>query len=153
MTGWFYSPMEHQGEVVALADLWDTTQDVFLHRTWSLGCSVAALFLAMMAMGTRARDPDDGMLWKLGSIGLAAAIGWTGHLGGELTYGKAHYKELNTVIESVVPAVKQLMADEDADADASADDTTDETANDGEDVDVSDDVDSAVDDLLELDAG
>ena len=113
--------MEHQGDVVALADLWDTTQDVFLHRTWALGCSVAALFLAMMAMSTRARDPDDGMLWKLGAICLAAAIGWVGHLGGELTYGKGHYKELNTVIESVVPAIKELTSDADADDSASED--------------------------------
>lgn len=118
VTGWFYSPMEHQGDVVALADLWDTTQDVFLHRTWALGTSVAALFLAMIAMGTRARDPDDGTLWKLGAIGLAVAMGWVGHLGGELTYGKAHYKELNTVIESVVPAVQKLIGDEGADAGA-----------------------------------
>jgi uncharacterized membrane protein len=115
VTGWFYSPMEHQGDVLVLADLWDTTQDVFLHRTWAIGSSVAALFLAMMAMGTRARDPDDGMMWKLGTIILAGVIGWVGHLGGELTYGKAHYKELNTVIESAIPALKQLTNAGDAD--------------------------------------
>ena len=129
VTGWFYSPMEHQGDVVALADLWDTTQDVFLHRTWALGCSVAALFLAMMAMNTRARDPDDGTLWKLGAICLAAAIGWVGHLGGELTYGKGHYKELNTVIESVVPAVKELTGNADADDAASEDETSEDGDN------------------------
>lgn len=127
VTGWFYSPMEHQGDVVALADLWDTTQDVFLHRTWALGCSVAALFLAMIAMSTRARDPDDGMLWKLGCICLAGAIGWVGHLGGELTYGKAHYDDLNTVIEATIPAVQGLMGGEDADA-ADADDEAIEEA-------------------------
>lgn len=137
VTGWFYSPMEHQGDVVALADLWDTTQDVFLHRTWALGCSVAALFLAMMAMNTRARNPDDGMLWKLGAICLAAAIGWVGHLGGELTYGKGHYKELNTVIESVVPAIKELTSDADAD-DAASEDGSSEDGDESGDSDGSD---------------
>ena len=138
VTGWFYSPMEHQGDVAVLADLWDMTQDVFLHRTWALGCSVAALILAMMAMSTRARDPDDGTLWKLGTICLAAAIGWTGHLGGELTYGKAHYKELNTVMESAIPALKQWTGDADAEEEAS-----DEAS--PEDVDEPADVDEPVD--------
>ena len=120
ITGWFYSPMEHQGDVAVLADLWDTTQDVFLHRTWALGSSVAALMLAMIAMSTRARDPDDGVFWKLGTIVLAAVIGWVGHLGGELTYGKAHYKDLNTVIGSVIPAINELGENGDAEGDTSS---------------------------------
>lgn len=129
VTGWFYSPMEHQGDVAVLADLWDTTQDVFLHRTWALGCSVAALLLALMAMGTRARDPDDGVFWKLGTICLAAAIGWVGHLGGELTYGKAHYKDLNAVVGAIIPALNDLGADADEsgepDAETEKDDASD----------------------------
>jgi hypothetical protein len=61
-----------------------------------------------MAMNTRARDPDDGTLWKLGAIVLAGVVGWVGHLGGELTYGKSHYKELHQVIDLVVPGWNEL---------------------------------------------
>ena len=166
LTGWFYSPMEHQGDVAQLADLWDTTQKVFLHRTWALGCSVAALVLALMAMSTRARDPDDGTLWKLGVIVLAGAIGWVGHLGGELTYGKGHYKDLNAVVGAVVPAVKDLVAGDDADVeeedeatreleDDSADldeSASDESSSADEDSNDDDDISDDEANLLELDA-
>lgn len=103
VTGWYYSPMEHRGAVNVLDDLWDQSQPVFWHRTAALGASIFALMMALMASSARARDPDDGTLWKVGAIVLAGVIGWTGHLGGELTYGKKHYKELNSVMDKLIP--------------------------------------------------
>jgi uncharacterized membrane protein len=101
VTGWWYSPMEHRGDVTQFADLLDQTQDIFWHRTGGLVVTAAALLLALFAAGARNRDPDDGMLWKLGLILLAGGIGWVGHTGGELAYPN-HYKDLNAVYQSVI---------------------------------------------------
>jgi hypothetical protein len=62
--------------------------------------TVVAFVLCLFAKGARGRNPDDGPMWNLGVIVLAAAIGWVGHTGGELTYGKDHYKDLNELVET-----------------------------------------------------
>lgn len=101
VTGWFYSPMEHRGEVSILSDLFDQTHEVFWHRTGSLIVTIFALILALFAAGARNRDPDDGALWKLGVILLAIGIGWIGHTGGELAYPN-QYKDLNAIYERMI---------------------------------------------------
>lgn len=102
VSGWWYSPMEHRGTVVEFADLFDQTHKVFWHRTGGLIVTIVAFLVCMIAKRTRDADPDEGTFWKLGAIVVAAAIGWVGHEGGELTYGKDHYKDLNAIIEMVV---------------------------------------------------
>jgi len=99
--GWFYSPMEHRGEVLGFADLFDQTHEVFWHRTGSLIVTILALILALFAAGARNRDPDDGALWKLGVILLAVGLGWIGHTGGELAYPN-QYKDLNAIYERMI---------------------------------------------------
>jgi uncharacterized membrane protein len=99
-SGWYYSPMEHRGAVSSVADLLDQTQPVFWHRLGAIITTVVAFVLCLFAKGARGRNPDDGPMWKLGVIVLAAAIGWVGHTGGELTYGKDHYKDLNELVET-----------------------------------------------------
>ena len=93
--------MEHRGTVIELGDLFDQTHPVFWHRTGGLIITAAALLLALFATGSRNRDPDDGVTWKLGLILLAAGIGWVGHTGGEMAYPN-QYKDLNAIYERLI---------------------------------------------------
>lgn len=143
-SGWYYSPMEHRGTVNDVADLLDQTHPVYWHRLGAIISTVVALLLCLFAKGARGRNPDDGMMWKLGAIALAAGIGWVGHTGGELTYGKDHYKDLNELVQSIMAPEKEAMIDDAGDADAESqtdraademqDDDTDPTADSPQDI-------------------
>ena len=130
-SGWFYSPMEHRGSVASVADFLDQTQPVYWHRLGAVISTVVAFLLCLFAKGARGRNPDDGMMWKLGAILLAGAIGWVGHTGGELTYGKDHYKDLNELVDSLInpaekadaPKAEEADDDQSDEADANVDDT------------------------------
>lgn len=99
ITGWWFSPMEGRGTVVNVSDLTDQSHPVFWHRSSALVMTVLAFLLCLFAKSARARDPDDGFLWKLGAVLLAVAVGFVGHTGGELTHGKNLYKDLFGLIE------------------------------------------------------
>ena len=103
VSGWWFSPMENRGTVTVVQDLFDQDQKIFWHRTAGLVCTAFAFLLCLFAAGARAKDPDDGVTWKLGLMVLAVGIAFTGHKGGELTHGKGLYKDLNKLIESVIP--------------------------------------------------
>jgi uncharacterized membrane protein len=105
VSGWYFSPMKRMGTVEAFADLWDTDQRVFWHRTGGLAVTFLALFLALYASSSRNKNPDNGAGWKLGVILLAVVIGWVGHEGGKLSYGKNHYKDLNELAGEWFPAL------------------------------------------------
>ena len=117
VSGWFYSPMEHRGSVATVADFLDQTQPVYWHRLGAIISTVVAFLLCLFAKGARGRNPDDGVMWKLGAILLAGAIGWVGHTGGELTYGKDHYKDLNELVDSVINPAEKAKAPKAEDAD------------------------------------
>ena len=106
VSGWWYSPMEHRGTVVEFNDLLDQTHKVFWHRTGGLIVTIVAFLVCLIAKRTRDIDLDEGTFWKLGAIAVAAGMGWVGHEGGELTYGKDHYPDLNAIIEMVVDPEK-----------------------------------------------
>jgi len=117
VSGWYYSPMENRGTVASVADLLDQTQPVFWHRLGGIIATVVALLLCLFAKAARGRNPDDGMMWKLGAIVLAGAIGWVGHTGGELTYGDDHYKDLNELVDSIINPTDEPAAPQAQDAD------------------------------------
>lgn len=121
-SGWYYSPMEHRGSVNSVADLFDQTQPVFWHRLGAIITTVVALLLCLLAKAARGRNPDDGTMWKLCTIVLAGAIGWVGHTGGELTYGKDHYKDLMEVVDTFLSPAEgnttKAQPSETGDADA-----------------------------------
>ncbi len=126
-SGWYYSPMEHRGTVTTIADLFDQSQPVFWHRLGGIITTVVALLLCLFAKAARGRNPDDGTMWKLCAIALAAAIGWVGHTGGELTYGKDHYKDLNELVDTFINPAQgnagpTAEGSEDADTENSDDD-------------------------------
>jgi uncharacterized membrane protein len=108
VTGWWFSPMENTGTVKEFSDLFNQDHRVFWHRTSGLIVTAAAFLLALFAAGARNRDPDDGVLWKLGLIIIAIGIGFVGHEGGELTHGKHLYDDLKELVSEIIPG----MADE-----------------------------------------
>lgn len=99
VTGWWFSPMEGRGSVAAVQDLWNQQQPIFWHRTSALIVTFLAVCLCFFARSARLRDPDDGFLWKMFALLLAAGIGFVGHNGGELTHGKNLYQDLYGLVE------------------------------------------------------
>ena len=99
VSGWWFSPMEGRGTVTAVQDLWNQQQPIFWHRTSALIMTFLAVCLCLFARSARLRDPDDGFVWKLAALMLAAGIGFVGHSGGELTHGKSLYQDLYGLIE------------------------------------------------------
>ena len=132
ISGWWFSPMENRGTVTEFQDLFNQDQKIFWHRTSSLVCTGFAFLLCLFAAGARAKDPDDGVLWKLGLMVLACGIAWTGHEGGELTHGKDLYKDLNKLIETVIPMEDWFGAEaKEDDQDNGEDEPSEDKADDG----------------------
>ena len=98
-TGWWFAPMEHHETVNEFGDLFDTKPEIFWHRTGALIVTAVAFLLALFAAGARNRDPDDGVMWKLGTIVLACGIGWVGHTGGEIHYPNDHYEDIEALYD------------------------------------------------------
>ena len=111
VSGWWFSPMEHRGDVLQFTDIFDDKQPIYWHRLTGLGVTILALLLSLFAAGQRNRDPDDGVLWKLCCILLAAGVAYSGHEGGKLTHGKDHYKDLNKIINTFIPMDQNSMKD------------------------------------------
>lgn len=126
VSGWFYCALEHRDTVTQLSDLLDQKQDIFWHRSSALVCTAFAVLLCLFAAGARARDPDDGVMWKLGLMVLAVGICITGHNGGELTHGKNLYKDLSGILETIIPS--ELFGGGKADVPAPDKTTPDKTA-------------------------
>ena len=103
-SGWFFSEMEGYGTVSEVSQVLDQENKMFWHRITGLGATAFAIILALFASSSRNKDPDDGFMWKLGVILLAAAIGYVGHEGGKLTYGEEHYEDLYKLYEQVFPS-------------------------------------------------
>ena len=126
VSGWFYSDMEGYGTVDEVADILDQGNAMFWHRIVGIAATVLAVILALFAASSRNKDPDDGILWKLAVILLAFAIAFVGKEGGELTYGKDHYKDIYALYESFFPQSGRedgdRTIDESDDADKSDDD-------------------------------
>lgn len=120
-SGWYFSWMEGYGTVDEVADILDQDNKMFWHRITGLGATAFAIILALFAASARNRDPDDGILWKLGLILLAAAIGFVGHKGGELTHGEDHYKDVEALIQSFLPEETKEDGDRTIDDEDSAD--------------------------------
>ncbi len=123
-SGWFYSEVEGYGTVTEVGDVLNQKSEMFWHRITGLGATAFAIILALFAASSRNKDPDDGIMWKLALILLACAIGFVGKTGGELQYGKDHYKDLNALFESFFP--EQGKEDGDRTIDDSEDESDDE---------------------------
>jgi mono/diheme cytochrome c family protein/uncharacterized membrane protein len=124
-TGWYFAWMQGYAPVGEVGDLLKQEDPMFMHRITGIGATVFALILALFAANARNKDPDDGMMWKLGAILLACAIGFVGHEGGELTYGADHYKDVEKLFQSFFPE------DEKEDGDRTIDDDDESSRSEG----------------------
>jgi len=125
-SGWYYSEMEGYGAVKEVADVLDQDNKMFWHRISGLGATFFAVILALFAASSRNKDPDDGLMWKLAVMLLAAAIGFVGQQGGKLTYGPDHYKDLNKLVESLFPQDGKEEGDRTVDDESESDSDSDE---------------------------
>ncbi|MEL7497224.1 MAG: c-type cytochrome domain-containing protein [Planctomycetota bacterium] len=122
-TGWYWSWMENKGTVEVFADIFDSNQKVYWHRLGGLIITILSFILALFAASARSKDPDEGVMWKLGAILLAIGVAWVGHTGGELQYGSDHDKYIHAVWEDLTGGGGEENgegedgADENADAD------------------------------------
>lgn len=131
VTGWWFGPMEGHTVVTEFGDILDQDDKLYWHRISGLVATIFAFVLALFAASARAKDPDDGFMWKLGLVFLAAGIAWVGHEGGELTWGKNHYKDLKGLVAPLVDQIKGSAdsedSDEDTDDEPAAGETSDES--------------------------
>ena len=117
VSGWWFAPMENSAwQVESLEDLTNVDSKIFFHRTSGLIVTTAALLLALYAAGSRNRNPDDGVLWKLGTLVLAAGIAYVGHEGGELTWNRdgKHYRDLDGILEKYIPIFSDAEKEKEA---------------------------------------
>jgi uncharacterized membrane protein len=94
IAGWPYAAISHEqtGLYPPLAELTDTTKEIFWHRTSGLIVAVVSVIVWIIAWRSRSQPySDGGGSWKLGLVLLAIMVGLVGHQGGELTYGEGLY--------------------------------------------------------------
>ena len=120
--GMYSSQYPWEGDFQSLTDMEDK---LFWHRTSALVVTIVAFLLCLFAAGARNKDPDDGVMWKLGCILLACGVGYTGHEGGELTHGEHLYDNLWSIVETVMDkddVVEPESSSEDETGDSSEED-------------------------------
>ena len=105
VTGWWFGPMENYSKVQSFEDFVNTDSRLFWHRTSGLLVTAAAVLVSLFAAGSRNKNPDEGVLWKLGVMLIALGIGYVGHEGGELTWDRdgKHYRDLNGMLKKYLP--------------------------------------------------
>ena len=69
------------------------------HRWGGVGVAVLACVVTMMAFYARNQTDRGQFFWKLGTVILAAMVGWVGHEGGELHYGDIYAVPVSRVQE------------------------------------------------------
>lgn len=131
-SGWFFSEMKGYGTVGEIADVLDQDNSMFWHRITGIGATVFAVILALFAANSRNKDPDDGLMWKLALILLAAGIGFVGHKGGELTHGEDHYKDVYALYESLFATGEKEDGDRTIDDSDSSEEASDSDGDDME---------------------
>ncbi|TWT47698.1 hypothetical protein [Botrimarina hoheduenensis] len=95
-SGWWYA--EHEwGEpwdgATHLRDI-DWSEQLTQHRWAGVALAIASCVLSLVAIISLARGSFRlGILWRIGLIGLALAVAWEGHIGGELIHGKGFLEE------------------------------------------------------------
>ena len=143
VSGWFFSETTGNGTVTEFKDIFDDSHKVYWHRLSALLSTIFGLLVALFAMSARAKDPDEGSSWKLGTIILAAGIGYVGMTGGKLVYPSNHYKDLNALwnetIENLTkeePAVVDPVDGESADVESTDGEATEVESADSEDAEV-----------------
>lgn len=93
-SGWWYADYEW-GEPWAWADgFGDWSEHLVRHRWIGVALVVSSILLSILALVSRSKKSKSlGVLWRLGLIGLAAAVALEGHLGGEMIQGEGFLED------------------------------------------------------------
>ncbi len=92
-TGWWYSDHEN-GDGWAWADGVDWSIQLDQHRWLGVTLAVVSLILSVIALISQNKQSKGlGFIWRVGLLGLAAAVAWEGHIGGELIMGEGFFEE------------------------------------------------------------
>jgi len=93
-SGWWYAEFDY-AEPWAWGDgFGDWSEHLVQHRWYGFGLAVASIGLSFIALISQARKSKGlGVFWRLGLIGLALAVAWEGHLGGEIIHGEGFLEE------------------------------------------------------------
>ncbi|MEN0110104.1 MAG: hypothetical protein AAF805_05225 [Planctomycetota bacterium] len=93
-SGWWYAEYSW-GEPWAWGDgLGEFDDHLVKHRWVGVGLVIASVGLSIVAIVSQVRRSRRlGAFWRLGLVGLAVAVAWEGHLGGELIQGEGFLEE------------------------------------------------------------
>ena len=93
-SGWWYAEYSW-GEPWTWDDgFGDWSEHLVKHRWTGVALAFASLGLSIVAIISQVKKSRRlGVIWRLGLIGLAAAVAWEGHLGGELIQGEGFMED------------------------------------------------------------
>ena len=93
-SGWWYAEFDY-GEPWAWGDgFGDWSEHLVQHRWYGFGLAVVSIVLSFIALISQARKSKGlGVFWRLGLIGLALAVAFEGHIGGEMIHGEGFLEE------------------------------------------------------------
>lgn len=105
-SGWWYAEFDY-AEPWAWGDgFGDWSEHLVQHRWYGFGLAVVSIVLSIIALIGQARKSKGlGFIWRMGLIGLALAVAWEGHLGGEIIHGPGFLEE--AFQEWVSPAAEE----------------------------------------------
>lgn len=100
LSGWWYADHEWGDDWSDFdwANLrengWRDLELITQHRWIGVALIAASLLLSIIALiGYRKQSRLLGFIWRVGLIGLALAVAWEGHIGGELIQGEGFLEE------------------------------------------------------------
>lgn len=132
--GWSFSPTQGWG---GGGSAFNPEKAVFWHRWTGVAVAVLAVVVAIIAIRAKRERKVMDLIWQLGVLVLAALVGWTGHQGGELTYGDIYEKAFSQLVpDTGIDVDKDAMNEkvrrlkEEKAAAESATETPEEAAND-----------------------
>jgi hypothetical protein len=105
-SGWWYAEFDY-GAPWAWGDgFGDWSEHLVQHRWYGFGLAVVSIVLSIIALISQARKSKGlGFIWRMGLIGLALAVAWEGHIGGEMIHGEGFLEE--AFQEWVSPAAEE----------------------------------------------
>ncbi len=100
LSGWWYAEHEwgddwREFDWASLRENgWSSLEHITLHRWLGVALVFTSLLLSILAiLSQRKQSRLLGLIWRVGLIGLALAVAWEGHLGGELIQGEGFLEE------------------------------------------------------------
>ena len=132
ISGWFFAVEKNMTDWQSV----DLNKSIDVHRWGGILVAVLAFLLALIASGSRRKDPyGTGAIWKLSMVLLAVLTGYIAHLGGKMTHDGLHDKLQNKSQQlyqnltgsAGANAVKDTTAD-DADEQGAADEAVGKTS-------------------------